>query len=215
MAAQTVGKAHVQMREIAEIVEERCPLATHLDRFRAGDGEDHRQIVRRKVPQRIVLGVELAEPEPVRMDIADLAELAIVDQRLQRLKGWMKAQYMADHEDTAIVGRRLHRALGIHHRQRDRLFHQHVLAALDGAHRHVGMELRRQRHDDGIDVAADKERLRLDRQAILLTGEAFGAGRVDVRDRVQRAERLEGADVVAAPVSATEDCNARFHQFQL
>ena len=52
---------------------------------------------------------------------------------------------------------------------------------------------------------------RRDRQAILLAGKAFGAGAVGVRDRVQRAERLQGADVVAAPISATEDCDARLH----
>ena len=52
----------------------------------------------------------------------------------------------------------------------------------------------------------------IDRQAVLLAGETFGARAVGVRDRMQRAERLERADVVAAPVSATKDCYARFHQ---
>ena len=76
------------------------------------------------------------------------------------------------------------------------------------------MELRRQRHDDGVDIVAHEQLVGLDRQAVLLAGKTFGARPVGVGNRMQRAERLEGADVVAAPVSATEDCNARLHQFQ-
>ena len=171
--------------------------------------------MRRKVPQRVVLGVELAEAEPVRMDIEHLAELAVVDQRLQGLEGGMEAQHMADHEDAAIFSCRLNRALGVGDRQRDRLFHQHVLAALDGAHSRVCMELRRQRHDDGVDIGAFEQLVRLDRQAVLLAGKAFGAGAIDVGNGMERAERLEGADVVAAPVSATEDCDARLHSLKL
>lgn len=178
MAAQAVGEAHVQMREVAEIVEQGGPLAAHLDRLCAGDRQDHRQIVRRQVPQRVVLCVELAEAEPVRVDVADFAKLALVDQPLQRLEGGVEPQDMANHEDAAIVLGRLHRTLGIRHRQRDRLFHQHVLAVLDGTYRKVGMELRRQRHDDGVDIVTDEQLVRLDRQAVLLAGKAFRAARL-------------------------------------
>lgn len=170
--------------------------------------------MRRQVPQRIVLGMELAKAKSVRVDVADLAEFAIVDQPLQRLEGGMETQDMADHEDAAIVLGRLHRALGVRHRQRDRLFHQQILAALSGAHGKIRMELRRQGHDDGVDIVTHEQLVGLDRQAILFAGKAFGTGPVGVGNRVQRAERLEGADMVAAPVSATEDCNARLHLFQ-
>ncbi len=215
MAAQAVGKAHVQMREVAEIVEKSGPLAAHLDRLGAGDRQDHRQIVRRQVPQRIVFGVELAKPEPVRVDVLHLAQLALVDQRLQHLEGGVEAQHMADHEDAAIVPGGLHRTLGIGDRQRDRLLDQHVLAVFDGTHGEIRVELRRQRHDDGIDIVANEKLIRLDCQAILLAGETFRAGAVGVGNGVQSAERLEGADMVAAPVSATEDCYARLHRVEL
>lgn len=214
MAAQAVRKAHMQMREVAEIVEERRPLAFDVDRLGAGDGEDHRQVVRRQIPQRVVLGMEFAEAKPVRVDVAHLAELAIVDQRLQHLERRMEAQHMADHEHAAIVLCRLHRALGVGDRQRDRLLHQHVLAACHGAHGGVGVELRGQRHDDGIDVGTVEQSVRLDRQTILLAGETFGASPIDVGNGSERAKRLEGADMVAAPVSATEDGDARLHSLK-
>ena len=57
-------------------------LRSHLDRMGAGDGEDHREVVRGEIPKRVVLGVKLAETEPVRVDVAHAAELARVDQRL-------------------------------------------------------------------------------------------------------------------------------------
>ena len=104
-----------------------------------------------------------------------------------------------------------HGTLGVGDGQRDRLFDQHVLAVLDRPDRELGMELRRQRHDDGVDVVARDQFLGQDGQAILLAGKAFGAGVVGVGNRMQRAERLQGADVVAAPISATKNGDTRFH----
>ena len=213
MAAQPVGKTHVQMREIAEIVEQRRPLAAHLDRRGAGDRQDHRQIVRRQIPQRVVLGVELAEPEPVRMDVPHLAELAIVDQRLQLLEGRVEAQHMADHEDAAIVACAA-------------ATERSASATVSAIGFSTSTSLPPSTARTAISAwncggsamtmasmsSRTKQLVGRDGQAILLAGKAFGARTVGVRDRMQRAERLQGADVVAAPVSATEDCDARFHQ---
>ena len=174
-----LGKAHVEMREIAEVVEQRRALAAHLDRFAAGDRQDHRQIVRRQIPERVVFGMEFSEAEPMRMDVLDLAQFAGVDQFLQLLEGRMEAQHMADHEDALDASRRRrNRPFGIGDRQRDRLFDQHVLAVLDRPDGELGVELRRQRHDDGVDVVAREQLVGRDRQAILLAGEAFGARRL-------------------------------------
>jgi hypothetical protein len=101
--------------------------------------------------------------------------------------------------------------LGIGNGERDRLFDQHVLACLHRADSEVGMKLRRQRHDDGVDIAAGKQLIRIDGETVLLAGKAFGARAVGVGNRMQRAECLERADMVRAPVSASKDCNTRFH----
>ena len=167
--------------------------------------------MRRQIPQRVVLGVELSEAEPVRVDVLDLAEFAGVDQLLQLFEGRMEAQHMADHEDARIFLRSRHRPLAVVDGQRDRLFDQHVLAGLDSPYGEVGMELRRQRHDDAVDVVAGKQLVRLDGEAILFAGKTFGARPVGVGHGVKRAERLQRADMVRAPVSASKDCNARFH----
>ncbi len=108
-------------------------------------------------------------------------------------------------------GRR-HGPFGIGDGQRDRLFHEHVLAGLDGPDGGLGVELRRQRHDDAVDILARKQFVGRDSEAILFAGEAFGACAVGVGNGMQRAERLQGADMVGAPVPASKDCNTRFHQ---
>ena len=212
MAADIVGKMHVEMREIAQAIEQRRSLAAHLVGLGAGDGEDHRQIVRSQVPQGVVLCMELAEAQPVRVDVADLAEFAVVDERLELLEGGVEAQYVADHENPAVGLGEGHLALGILDRQRDGFLDKHVLAILHRPGRRLCMELRRQRHDDGVDIVASEQVVRRDRQAFLLAGEAFGPGGIGIRNRVKRTQALQGADVVGTPVSASEDCNARFHQ---
>ena len=74
------------------------------------------------------------------------------------------------------------------------------------------MELRWQRHDDGVDIIPRKQVVGRDRQAILFAGKAFGTGKIEVRDRVKCAQPFQRPDMVAAPVPAPEDCNTRFHQ---
>ncbi len=106
------------------------------------------------------------------------------------------------------------RPLGVADGERDRLLDQQVLAALGGADGELGVELRRQRHDDGIDVGSEMQLVGIDRQAFLLAGEALGARAIGVRNRIERVERLERANVVAAPIAATEDGDTRFHQSQ-
>ena len=58
------------------------------------------------------------------------------------------------------------------------------------------MELRRQRHDDGIDVVAAKQLVGGDRQAVLFAGKTLGARAVGVGDGMQGAKRLQRADMV-------------------
>src|SRR5690606_31545628 len=70
---------------------------------------------------------------------------------------------------------------------------------------------RRQSHDDSIDIIALEQLLGLQEQAVLLAGKAFGPGDIGVRDGMKRAQRFERADVIGAPIAASEDCDTRFH----
>src|SRR5690606_15489261 len=99
----------------------------------------------------------------------------------------------------------------IGHIERDRLLHQHILAGIDGADGAFGVELRRQRHHDGVDVVALIKVVGLDRQAILLRCEAFGPRGIGIRDGMEDAKRFEGTDMVTAPITTSKDCDTRFH----
>jgi hypothetical protein len=175
MATHIVRELQVQMRKIAQMIEKCGPLPAHLERRGAGQCQDHRKIMRREIPQRIVLSVELAKAKAVRMNITHLAKLARLHQFEKLLKSRMETQHMADHEHTAIVARRLHFGFRIGNRQRDRLFNQHILAVGDGADRKISMILRRQRQNDGIHILAREKILDLDMQHAMLRREARGA----------------------------------------
>ena len=133
MAADAARKLHVQMREIRQMIQQRRALPAHFDRLFARDREDHRQIMRRQIPQRVIFGVEFAKPKPVRVDVFDRAKLPCRNQRQQFLERWMEAQHMSHHEHAAGFPGLCHRQLCVRHCQRDRFFNQNILAAFHGA----------------------------------------------------------------------------------
>src|SRR5690606_3462046 len=77
VSADSAGEHHVQMGEIRKMIEQRRSFASHFDGQAAGNGEDHRKIVRRQIPERVIFRMELAKPEPVRMNVADFAQFAL------------------------------------------------------------------------------------------------------------------------------------------
>ena len=90
--------------------------------------------MRAEAPQRVLVGADLAEVQPVAVDVVDLlAELARVRQLLEPLHARVVLEQMADHQHpAACVGRR-HRTLRVGHRLRQRLLHEAVLARLEHA----------------------------------------------------------------------------------
>jgi hypothetical protein len=171
----------------------------------AGQRQDQRQIMRGDVPEGIVLGVELAQAYPVGMDVAHGAELSGPDHRLERLESGMEAQHVAGHGHQAGPGSRIHDAPRIGDGQGDRLLHQHVLAGLQHGNGLVGMILRRQGQHHAVDFRIGEN---------LLDG--HGPDRMDagklacpvcmaVADGMKRAELGEGAGMVGAPVTTSDD----------
>src|SRR5690606_27253506 len=118
--------------------------------------------------------MELAEAQTVRVDISHSAEFAVINQRLQLLERRVEAQDMADHEDPVIGLGCRNSALSVRHVQGYRLLNQNILAVLDRLDRVLCMKLRRQSHDDSIDIIALEQFLGLQEQAVLLAGKAFG-----------------------------------------
>jgi hypothetical protein len=77
------------------------------------------------------------------------------------------------------------------------------------------MELGRQRHHHGIDVVASEKLARVNRKAVVLDAKTFGARGIGIGYCVKDAKALQRADVVCAPVAATEDSDTWFGQFRI
>src|SRR5690606_6598837 len=76
MAADAIGKIEMKMGYIGEMIERRHAFSPYRARLFSGNSQDHRKIVRRKIPQCIERVVELAETDAMRMHIANIAKLA-------------------------------------------------------------------------------------------------------------------------------------------
>ena len=79
------GKAQVAEDDVLDAVaHERLAAREHLLRLLAVEQvQQHRDVVRAEAPERVLVLADLAEVEPVRVDVVDVAELAGVDDLLQ------------------------------------------------------------------------------------------------------------------------------------
>ena len=96
----------------------------------------HRDVVRAEAPQRVLVGAQLAEVEPVAVDVVDVAELAGVGDLLQlaRRPGGTRAGGRPSGSGPARSAAATH-ALGVGDRLRERLLDEAVLAGLEHADR--------------------------------------------------------------------------------
>ncbi len=118
----------MKMGDVGAMIECRNTLSANRARFFPGDSQDHRKIVRRKIPQGIELVVELAEPDTMRMHIANVAELTAFHHVEKLLEGRVETQHMANHEHATVFAGSFHFGFCSRNVERDRLFDQNVLA---------------------------------------------------------------------------------------
>src|SRR4051794_24905873 len=177
-----------------------------------GEMEEHRDVVRAEAPQRVLLRAQLAQVQPVAVDVVDVAELARVGDLLEPVHAGVVLEQVADHEDPARRARRLARPLGVGDRLGERLLDEAVLARLEDAHGELGM--RRDRRGEDGRVAR-----RVGEQVVEVAGEpragvARGEPRADVRvavaapAQVGAGQRVEVAREVRAPVAEPDDAEA-------
>ncbi len=148
-------------------------------------------------PARTARGVALEQilREPRDLDLAQCAEMPVVDQLLESDDGRDVAKLERDHVRDAGTLRFGGHLFGLRERQRERLLAQHVFSGVHGRqHRAVVIERRR---GDGDDVELDAAQHLLDRvkrvRDLPLARHAIGArgrgDRDDVEARVQRVRR--------------------------
>ena len=69
-----------------------------LDRLLLGQAQHHRDVVRAERPERVLVGAQLAEVQPVAVDVVDVAELARVHELLQPHEPGVVLEQVADHQ---------------------------------------------------------------------------------------------------------------------
>ena len=97
----------------------------------------HRHVVRAQRPERVLVRPQHAQVEPVRVDVADVAQLAAVDELLERLHAGVVLEQVADHQHPLARSRGGHDLLGLLDRLRERLLDEAVLAGLQHPQRQL------------------------------------------------------------------------------
>ncbi len=177
--------------------------------LRADQGQDHGEVVRREGPEDVLLAPDSAEVEPIGIDVLNEPQPALPEQRSQRQEGRMVLHEMAHHQPPIEPLRQHAQLFGLVQMKRERLFHEHVLARLEGPLGERVVERRRGGDRDGIDGGIGKHGLQA-RSAEPMPGklrlDRFSIGIDQGRENTQLGEI---ADEVLSPVTAADDGNAR------
>ncbi len=95
----------------------------------AEQAKDNGNIMRRERPEDILLPPQLAQVEPVGVDVLDAAQPARVNQLLQLQHCRMIPEQMADHENAALLFGQRDQLRALLLAQAERLFNIHILAS--------------------------------------------------------------------------------------
>ena len=113
---------------------------------------------------------QLAEVEPVRVDVVDVAELAGVGDRLELVDAGVVDEQVADHQDLAAALGRRDRPLGVLDRVGERLLDQAVLAGVEHPLGERAVRRDRRGEDDRVERVVGE-------QIVEVGGEARGLER--------------------------------------
>ena len=115
-------------------------------------------------------------------------------------------QKVPDHQDPAGRLGFFHHALGIVHRERERLLHEEVFSRAEGLDRELGVGRRRRCHDHGIDRRVERPlRPMGDDDPRIVVSDLFEDAGIRVDHHGQGTELVEVANEVPTPAARTED----------
>ena len=113
--------------------------------------------MRAEAPERILVGAQLAEIEAVRVDVADLAELAARDDVGEPAHPRVVLEQVSDHQDAAVALSRRDRRLCVTHRLREGLLDEAVLASVQHANRELSMRRHRRREHHTVELGVGEQ----------------------------------------------------------
>jgi hypothetical protein len=175
------------------------------------EAQDHRHVVGAERPERVLVGAQHAQVEPVGVDVAHVAQLAAVHELLERLDARVVLEQVADHQHAIGRARRRHHLLGLLDRLGERLLDEAVLAGLQHPHRERSVRRHRRGQRDRVQRLVGQQLVQRGRHAgtgegAPLTGPALlrlvaQPGQLGVRKPVEVARQ------VGAPVAESGDAD--------
>ena len=206
----TRGEAEVAEDDVLDPGREvRVAVRPALGRLLVEQVEDHREVVDAERRESVLVRADLPEVLAVRVEVEHLAELAGVDEPLQRRHARVVEQQVAGHQHEAVRLGGGDEILGVGRARRRRLLDEDVLAGLERALR----ELVVRRGGGGDD---DRVQLRVGEHLVVVRGRprpriarpvALERVRRRVADPAQLGEVGEVAGQVRAPVAEADQAD--------
>ena len=133
------------------------PAGDEVDWVRAQPVAQHREVVRRQIPEGVDVLPDGAETGALEVQVPDLAEQALVDVPLDRAHGGVEQKRVAHHERPAGALLCGHERLGIRHGSGQRLLDEYMYAGVEARLDHLSVCRGRGGHDDGVNVPIAQE----------------------------------------------------------
>jgi hypothetical protein len=117
--------------------------------------------VRPERPQRVLVGPQLAQVEPIPVEVEEVAEVAGVGDRLELLEAGVVLEQVADHQHAPGGARGGGDLLGRRERLGERLLHEAVLPCGEYPQCHLGVRGHRRRADHGVQLGVGEQLVEL------------------------------------------------------
>ena len=123
---------------VDSVLDEIGSAPDHGERLRIAEPVlDDADIVRGKVPERVDVRPDLAEIQPLAVNVPDIAQLAGVDQFFHVPHGAVEQERVPDHCHKVLFGGAFPDRIDLRHAPGHRLLDQDVLACGKGPHRQI------------------------------------------------------------------------------
>jgi len=178
----------------------------------AGEAQDEGDVVRGEGPEDVLLAADLAQGKAAGVDVLEAADNACADHLLQADDGGVVVQDVADEEGFLLLRGQADQGLAVGTGEGKGLFHEDVLAGVEGLGGEFVVDGGRGGDDDGGDcgIGQDVGRGGGDGDVRVGLGHVFADGLGAVADRFEDAKLVEIAHEVLAPVAGADDGDVLF-----
>ena len=186
-------------------------LARDTNRHLVEQRQHHRDVVRGKAPENVLLGANLADVQTVGVEVVDLSEGAVANQLLQLQDRGVISENVSDHEDSALRRREPHQLLAVLHVHGQGLLDEHVLARFQSRSGHFveGHGGGGQRDGGNRRIGEDRAEFSVESDALVFAPAPLFDRPFGITECGQGAKFVEVPNEVLPPIANSDDGDAR------